>query len=342
MPTTRRPPLLGLLAALAACGVEAGVDGALFACGSDDDCDAAYTCFDDGSVGHAVCRLRSELGGQEPPPAEAMTVCELVDDDCAAGNCDDTDFCREESIGRVLVPAGSFYMGCNDSLDGSCEGDESPQHLVETPSFMIDEFEVTAANYAICLNAGGCSAPDDSACAASSLDSQRPMNCVTWEQAKTYCQIHGGELCTEAQWELAARRACELIGASDCAAAMPTYPWGDASPGCELAVKDHDGPGCGTGAPLDIGSVPSGRSVYGPQDMAGNVYEWVLDCYHAGFEGAPDDGSEWGDGCGDDTKVVKGGGYASGTEAMRSSERAPVGESEVRDDLGFRCCAPVP
>jgi formylglycine-generating enzyme required for sulfatase activity len=28
-------------------------------------------------------------------------------------------------------------------------------------------------------------------------------------------------------------------------------------------------------------------------DRHGNVYEWVADCYHESYEGAPSDGSAW-------------------------------------------------
>jgi formylglycine-generating enzyme required for sulfatase activity len=68
----------------------------------------------------------------------------------------------------------------------------------------------------------------------------------------------------------------------------------------------------------------------------------VLDCYHESYAGAPADGRPWDFACAGDTRVVKGGGFASNPEALRASDRAEAGPDTRRDDLGFRCCAPPP
>ena len=57
----------------------------------------------------------------------------------------------------VEVPAGMFWMGCNDAVDTECypDGGEEPYHEVNVDAFYIDKYEVTAAEYKACVNAGG-------------------------------------------------------------------------------------------------------------------------------------------------------------------------------------------
>ncbi|MFZ4849038.1 MAG: formylglycine-generating enzyme family protein [Caldilinea sp.] len=62
---------------------------------------------------------------------------------------------------EVLIPAGSFQMGCDSSNPAeSCSSDEPPLHTVTLPSQAIDKYEVTNARYKACVDAGGCTAPE--------------------------------------------------------------------------------------------------------------------------------------------------------------------------------------
>ena len=58
----------------------------------------------------------------------------------------------------ILIPAGSFKMGCDASRD-VCISDELPLHVVTLSAFSIDKYEVTNARYKACVDAGGCTAP---------------------------------------------------------------------------------------------------------------------------------------------------------------------------------------
>ena len=106
-------------------------------------------------------------------------------------------------------------------MDNNCNGDESPQHQVTLSSYYMDLTETTVAQYKVCVDAGTCSVPDSVepkqyATYPSQLD--KPVNFVAWAQAQAYCQWKGGDLPTEAQWEMAARGDCGMNGSSRAAA----------------------------------------------------------------------------------------------------------------------------
>ncbi len=150
------------------------------------------------------------------------------------GTCDGKGSCvLNAPVGMVLIPAGTFWMGCNGFKDANCNNNEKPQHKVTLSAYYMDVTETTWANILACVNAGGC--PESWAYV---MGSKIPVYNITWDQARQYCQWRGAsfDLPTEAQWEMAARGSCEKNGSTSsaptCAAAMRTYPWGETTPNC--------------------------------------------------------------------------------------------------------------
>jgi formylglycine-generating enzyme required for sulfatase activity len=69
--------------------------------------------------------------------------------------------------------------------------------------------------------------------------------------------------------------------------------------------------------------------------MAGNVFQWVQDCYHGNYDGAPDDGSAWISGdCG--SRVVRGGSWIFDPQILRSAIRLRNSTVNRFNYLGFR------
>jgi formylglycine-generating enzyme required for sulfatase activity len=102
-----------------------------------------------------------------------------------------------------------------------------------------------------------------------------PMNCVTWYEAFTFCVWDGGRLPTEAEWEYAAAGGDE----------NRKYPWGQDTPDPDVHAV-HDCAYGGTPRNCDkfdvrapVGSKPLGAGRWGHDDLAGSMFEWVLDAY---------------------------------------------------------------
>jgi formylglycine-generating enzyme required for sulfatase activity len=276
--------------------------------------------------------------------------------EASAGSCVATHAPASAALDEVVVAAGSFWMGCNATLDPACESDEAPQHEVSVPAFAIGRTEVTAAAYAAFLTAHGntCGpepcvdtsfgkpplAATDGTWTALEGKENLPMTEVTWYGARELCAWIGGSLPSEAEWEKAARGGCALT-TGECAAGMRVYPWGNAEPSCELAIMHAEGDwGCGTGGLWPVGSKPGGASPYGALDLAGNAWEWVRDSYQDSYQGAPPDGSARDPG-GDGLRVIRGGGLISAAAYLRASERDGGGAGDSSENRGFRCARPL-
>ncbi len=199
----------------------------------------------------------------------------------------------------VLVPGGRFRMGSTE------DPSEKPIHIVAIRPFWIGKYPVTIKEWRACVAARACSY------AAQGADDS-PVSNVSWADAQQFtgwlARVTGKpyRLPTEAEWEYAAR-----------AGAATKYWWGNT-----IGAGRADCKGCGgpydPGRPLKVGSFAANR--FGLHDMGGNVAEWVADCWHPNYVGAPSNGSAWeGSDCPD--HVLRGGSWLSEPEYVRVSDR---------------------
>ena len=77
-----------------------------------------------------------------------------------------------------------------------------------------------------------------------------------------------------------------------------------------------------------------GPNPFGLHNIAGNVYEWVEDCWHPSYDGAPSDGSAWTGECTD--RMIRGGSWSTPPVALRSANRAWLKTDTRGRDVGFR------
>ncbi len=226
----------------------------------------------------------------------------------------------------VVIPAGSFMMGSSDA-DKQADSDEKPQHKVAiAKAFAIGKYEVTFDEYDYFAKATQRELPNDSGWGRG----KRPVINVSFKDALAYVKWLSDEtgqayrLPSEAEWEYAAR-----------AGTTTAYSWGD-SIDCSKANYGYFGDLCKTDKTKMVGSYSA--NPWGLHDMAGNVWEWTMDCWHDNYQQAPADGSAWleqqnGD-C--DRRGVRGGSWGNGPQDLRSAFRFRYVTDVANFLLGFR------
>jgi formylglycine-generating enzyme required for sulfatase activity/serine/threonine protein phosphatase PrpC len=220
----------------------------------------------------------------------------------------------------IKVPAGRFRMGGASAIVAA---DEVPRHEVDVSSFMVSVYEVTFAEYDRFANATGRKKPKSSGWDRKT----HPVFEVSWDDALAYTRWLSKQtgkryrLLSEAEWEYVAR-----------AGTTTSFWWGTrAGAGnahCFDCKTDFS-----TSKPARIGTYKP--NAFGLYDTAGNLFEWVHDCYHAGYKDAPDDGSVW-DGGDCKVRIVRGGAYGSPADSMRVENRHKFQSGKGQYNVGIR------
>lgn len=225
----------------------------------------------------------------------------------------------------MVVPAGAFTMGSPANEPGH-KPSEDPQHTVTVAkAFAVSEFELTFANWDACAADGGC---DANISDGGFGRAAQPVINVTWDDARRYAAwlsaITGKpyRLLSEAEYEYTAR-----------AGSKTAYPWGDAIGAGNANCVTCGGRWNGK-QPAPVGSFAA--NPFGLYDMIGNVWEWVEDCTHPNYTGAPQDGSAWTTGkkCGG--HVARGGTFNVLPAGLRSGSRLLITSNSLYFNLGFR------
>lgn len=257
----------------------------------------------------------------------------------------DCDRCPE----LVEVPPGEFIMGA-EPHERDLFDNETPRHRVSIGSpLLVGRYEVTYGQFTAFAEATGY-APARGCEIWTSNDRSwrlgdnkdwrnpgypvehpsRPVVCVNWDDATAYAawlsRVTGRRyrLLSEAEWEYAAR-----------AWTQTRYWWGDHLPPGRAACD-----GCGSLWDLRR-AAPVGRfpaNGFGLHDVHGNVWEWVQDCWHENYVGAPIDGRAWegGEAGGCERRMMRGGSSVTQPETLRAANRLRENPSHRKNDVGFR------
>lgn len=215
----------------------------------------------------------------------------------------------------VWLPGGSFEMGSAGSWP---EPTEHPRHTVTLRKFAISRTEITNAQYAQFRQPPNPFALGDSA----------PVSGITWNDAAAYARWLSAQtgknyrLATEAEWEYAAAAGSD-----------PQYWYWGRTPQPGMAQCFGCSPDLKPIRPVDVASFSP--NAFGLYDTAGNVAEWVQDCYLPNYDGAPTDGTaRETDGCAD--RVVRGGSYDVPPKSIRAARRDKWPATRGHESIGFR------
>lgn len=237
------------------------------------------------------------------------------------------NFSNTVGMEMLLVPTGAFEMGSGDEDAAPNEQPVTPTHL---PAFYLSRWPVTNAQYERFD-------PAHRSRRAPGAGDSHPAVYVTRAEAGRFCEWLGQRehrpyrLPTEAEWEYAARgsegrkfpwgQRLESADRANFADANKRLPWSD------QAID------CGFDAASPVGSFPLGASPFGMEDMAGNVWEWCLDCFSAypGHRRSNPRGPVGGS-----RQIYRGGSWKSRVTSLRTTARGINSPAYSASDVGFR------
>ncbi|MBT1509123.1 SUMF1/EgtB/PvdO family nonheme iron enzyme [Bradyrhizobium sp. SRL28] len=214
----------------------------------------------------------------------------------------------------ISLRGGSFAMGSNE------DASEKPVRQVTVKPFAMGKFPVSVREWNACAAAKACgftaSGKDDA-----------PVANVSWSDAKQYVAWLAEttrkpyRLPSEAEWEYAARGGTQT-----------KFWWGDQlQPGMVNCKNCSDIPAIDQ--PVKVGSLKP--NPFGLFDMGGAVDQWVEDCWHRNYQGAPADGSAWVENaC--PSHVIRSGSWRKDSDYARTSSRGSYDTNVRYPTHGFR------
>jgi formylglycine-generating enzyme required for sulfatase activity len=221
----------------------------------------------------------------------------------------------------LLVPAGTFVMGCTAANQSGCLSSENPTHSVTlTQAFYLGRYEVTQGQWVAKMGSNpsvfqGASYPDAA---------NRPVEQVSWTTIQSYVSANGMRLPSEAEWEYACRAGTTTAfnnGSSD-DATVGNIAWYNQNSGSQTHV---------------VGG--KAANALGLFDMSGNVSEWVNDWY--GSYSVSPSTNPLGPVSGT-ARVLRGGSWLGGPDGVRSSSRGFNAPANTPDTVGFRVARDAP
>jgi formylglycine-generating enzyme required for sulfatase activity len=223
-------------------------------------------------------------------------------------------------IEMLLIPAGTFNMGCSASTTYACAADENPVHpvTISTP-FYIGRYEVTQAQWIARMGS------NPSYFQGLPNSGSRPVEQVPWIFVQSFVFGTGLRLPTEAEWEYAYR-----AGTSTAFHSMPGFPSGTNSDSQLGVIAWFNG---NSGNQSQVVGLKAANG-FGLHDMSGNVWEWVNDWYSATYYASSPSTDPQGPTTGS-LRAVRGGAYTHSTNS-RASFRLSRASGYSDSSIGFR------
>ncbi|GDY04441.1 hypothetical protein LBMAG50_05820 [Phycisphaerae bacterium] len=224
---------------------------------------------------------------------------------------------RDNSSGieMLLIPGGTFNMGCSASTSYGCNGDETNHQVTLSKAFYLGKTEVTQAQWQAKMGSnpsyfGG--------------NANNPVEQVSWNDITGFNTATGLRLPSEAEWEYACRG-----GTTTAFHSMPGYPNGtnDDSLLGNIAWYNSNS---GSTTHAVAGKA---ANAFGMYDMSGNVWEWCNDWYGSYAAGNATDPAGPSSGS---YRVLRGGRWDVGSGDCRSSDRYGSGPDARYSVIGFR------
>jgi formylglycine-generating enzyme required for sulfatase activity/class 3 adenylate cyclase len=252
------------------------------------------------------------LNPPSPPPARALRPTEEAG--VAPPPSTPPPTTAQVSPEMISLPGGTFAMGSND------DPSEKPIHHVTIKPFAMSKFPITVREWNACVSAGACSY-------SATGNDDAPVTNMSWNDAQQFVAWLSRttqkpfRLPSEAEWEYAAR-----------AGKTTKFWWGDqfqvGMANCRGCSEPYD-----SAQPLRVGSFKA--NPFGLHDMGGGVNQWVADCWHKNYQGAPLNNSPWIDsGC--SSRVIRSGSWRNDSSYVRPANRDHYDTNVRYPTHGFR------
>jgi formylglycine-generating enzyme required for sulfatase activity len=214
----------------------------------------------------------------------------------------------------MLIPPGTFQMGCMDVLWSNCSPPELPVHQVTlTNAFYIGRYEVTQAQWVAKMGS------NPSYFQGQSDSASRPVERVSWTTIQGYLGATGLRLPTEAEWEYACRAGTQtpFYNGSNNVDTLSGLAWYSTYAGEQTHA---------------VGG--KAANSFGLHDMLGNVWEFVNDWYSPTYPSSAQT-NPTGPASGG-TRVIRGGAWGHNWIYVRSSKRDQRSPNITDFYVGFR------
>ena len=268
----------------------------------------------------------------------------------------------EKISGDVNIPAGTFYLGAVDNGDFVFDN-EKWLHPISVDSFNISRTAVCNLEYLEFVESGGYQnrqywndeawqwlqasqmlyplywRKENQQWQARRFDQWLPLDLeaavmnVSWYEANAYCNWAKRRLPTELEWEVAASAEPNHDGQSF-THNKRRFPWGDSEPTAKHANLEG-----AALAPISVHALPEGDSAFGCRQMLGNVWEWTSTVFNPYPDFTPDMYADYSKPLFGNTRVMRGGSWATRARLMRNTYRNYYGAERNDVFVGFRTCA---